>query len=107
MKVLLFVQTGDARPKALTTPNEYARRPDCLAGQLRAWAGKSAEFVRATNGGAFAAAFSSDHWWLVECENAEAGRGTILAVETAAIGEAFTTDFPLGRILASGGKETR
>lgn len=103
MKVLLFVQTGDARPKALTTPNEYSRRPQCLAGQLRAWSGKSVQTVHATNGGAFAQAFAADRWWLVECENAKAGRHCISG--GCEPYRCHRADGPMScRILASGGR---
>lgn len=40
-------------------------------------------------------------WWLVECENAAAGRRTI-ALQSAPVGASVSADGPVGRILDSG-----
>jgi hypothetical protein len=87
-RVLLFVQSGDARPK-----------------MSRSWRSGSVECpdgdeIRC----ALAIRSDIDRWWLVECENANAGRATIA---DAALG--YGADHPMrsgheGRILASGGR---
>jgi hypothetical protein len=46
-----------------------------------------------------------DAAWLVECEGARAGRATILLfLNPPARGASSSSSFPVGRILASGGK---
>lgn len=83
MKVLLFVQTGDARPKC------YAGVCDAARG--RGWIeGDGSGFVFTAR--AALAKAAADRWWLVECANADLGR---MAITTQ------TEQF--GRILASGG----
>lgn len=76
-RALLFVQNGTAKPKVLATGarNEAAAR---LAAE--------------PHGRYF------DRWWLVECENAEAGRRIIAGIQSAPGGDE-------GRILASGGRQ--
>ena len=85
MKVLLFVQTGDARPKCVAW--DLSGRASCVEffSGFRRW-----ERVRER----------PHRWWLVECESAEAGRRLIEADD----GERFAMGSRYGRILASGGK---
>lgn len=98
---MLFVQTGDARPKCegrLGPLGEipWQRCPAALKAALGE-CGLSSEQQLAVE--------SADRWWLVECKNAEAGRGTIyIALNPPPVGSAFTTTFPVGRILAQGGR---
>ncbi len=78
MKVLLFVQTGDTRPKCVK------RFPPVLRHIKSGWEEWSVEYSKTA---------TADRWWLVECENADEGR-TIIGC------------CPLDdhRILASGGR---
>jgi hypothetical protein len=99
-RVLLFVQTSDGRPKC-----EY-RMPawmpwEPLAFSIPRGSGQLPSAVAAL---ACTAARRADRWWLVECENAEAGRALIA---DAALG--YDSEHPMrsghaGRILASGGR---
>ena len=90
MKVLLFVQTGDERPKV--SPTTAIQRSTLLTGKP---------------GGPGSALPTLVHvrWWLVECENAEAGRATIEHV-TLDDNSQCPINCPCcgGRILASGGR---
>jgi hypothetical protein len=64
MKALLFVQTGDARPTRFKQyPHEWAASPDFL-NDVRDYADN----------------VKCDRWWLVECENAKAGRTIIRGI---------------------------
>ena len=83
MKMLLFVQTGDARPK--------------VAKQFGAWRGWAEQYFTRIR---FGESGQPDRGWLVECANAEAGRRLIEADD----GERFAMGSRYGRILASGGK---
>lgn len=57
MKVMLFVQTGDARPKCAS------RETPCrVNGEW--WYSRWASEAKA----------AADRWWLVECANADEGR---------------------------------
>jgi len=98
-RVLLFVQTGDARPKCAPTPRLLTDRD---AQHVREMfeskpTAKSPTWMRVLG--------AADRWWLVECANADAGRRLLHAIQ---IGAATATDEPAiqpaGRILASGGK---
>ena len=77
MRTLLFVQTGDGRPKC-----------------VRSWAVEPASEVVFDR-------VRHYRWWLVECENAEAGRELILLNVSGPWTHAVNVP---GRILASGGK---
>lgn len=84
MKVLLFVQAGNARPKCAS------RETPCrVNGEW--WYSRRASEAKA----------AADRWWLVECANAEDGRAVIAAMVEygGGVGEGG-----LGRILASGGR---
>lgn len=96
LKTLLFVQRGEGRPKCQhrlapgqpwTSMRNALATPGYTTGGYLAWEWS------------VKAAQSADRWWLVECENAEAGR-TLIAEEG--------NDLPFysvdGRILASGGQ---
>lgn len=75
-RVLLFTQAGSERPKCIRSYREEPLFNDAL-----------------------------DHdgpWWLVECENADAGREIIEATALAECASAL--GWRGGRILASGGK---
>lgn len=110
MKVLLFVQRGDARPKC-----EYTL-PRSLAWESLAEAIGDADQTADPPTVASIAA-SADRWLLVECKNAEAGRTLIYLRETISAAHrymgsknpeqgtaAVCGSVPTGRILASGGK---
>lgn len=90
MKALLFVQTGDARPKCegecWERMNDWGRR---MRGTLR-----QRDLMR-----------RSDRWWLVECETARHGREVIASGRTE-LRSGFGGDgsILIGRILASGGR---
>lgn len=94
MKVLLFVQTGDARPKAMKCPFEWERKPERVALQAAAW--RNCNPTPARCGAVLAAVIRADRWWLVECANAEDGRD-ILAMNDY-------NGSTRSRILASGGR---
>lgn len=105
MKVLLFVQTGDARPKVFT---RYARGYSGLFA-------RNVEFARQhpeTNiSRPLRACANADRWWLVECENADEGRRVITglchSMDCALLrDDSHEASCDCGRILASGGKET-
>lgn len=87
MKVLLFVQSGDARPKVA-----YSNQAS-----LRYMATCSQRTLNAVY------APLKSRWWLVECENAEAGR-TIIANHAAVVRGDGVSLLRGGRILASGGR---
>ena len=84
MKILLFTQTGDARPKCVKQFGADRARGLQYLGHL----------VRPESG----------RWlyWLVECENAEDGRAIIIQ-ERVFDGTGIRST--LGRILASGGRD--
>ena len=116
MRVLLFVQHGDGRPKcvgrvrewfpALMQPRyEDERTPkqrvdDFVANGWSLPAG-SAQFKCTARQKQHH--LLADRWWLVECENADAGRALIGGGRPFYFKrcERFVT--PRGRILASGG----
>jgi len=92
MKVLLFVQTGEGRPKCVKTWRTW--KP---SGESWVWLGAS----------------SGDRWYVVGCENAEAGRDIIAESgeghpkwRRAHLDAAHMArrPSPNGRILASGWK---
>lgn len=88
---LLFVQTGDGRPTR--RKNFSAHRQD--AGWLR----------YAID---YASNVACDCWWLVECENARAGRIAIAKFVDfrSALPWKLPRVFGPGRILACGAKQT-
>ena len=95
MRVLLFTQSGSERPKvARYSPSVCAHRPTAAAPE-------SCGCCRGTGYAVepWASLKSTDRWFLVECENADAGRRLIAAfkVHRGRILHA-------SRILASGGK---
>lgn len=98
MKVLLFVQNGDGRPKCVGRAVLFPRsgyRPRYRR-HLAIGPPPSPGYPQChwwTDFGPGAAAAHADSWWLVECENADLGR---MAITTQ------TEQF--GRILASGGR---
>lgn len=103
MKVLLFVQTGDARPKCKGAVLKFPtwKGPPRPHVQVDGWwyTQKQAD-----------ARYAADRWWLVECENAEDGRFVIacdrarpLRGHWASVGPEGS-DRIVGRILASGGR---
>jgi hypothetical protein len=80
-RVLLFVQTGDGRPKCVGRYSEGLTARQC---EHRS---------------------AADRWWLVECENADAGRKVIAFVESLPADKRHTAEcYDWGHILASGGK---
>jgi len=97
VKVLLFVQTGDARPKCVSR-NVGFDPAERLQGQK--WLADSGYYVwwnvhdKATR---------ADRWWLVECWSADEGRRYIR--------DQYMDDAPgyradcASHILASGGKQ--
>ena len=97
-RVLLFVQTGDGRPKRIATLTraraifyrDVGQEPD------------ADESLLMLTGIQSAIQQAADRWWLVECENADEGREHIDSDRRRGGGGS-----PLyrGRILASGGKE--
>lgn len=99
MKVLLFVQSDDARPKAIKRATKGYIKAAILD---RCEAGR--ESWRTHNG--------IDRWWLVECENAENGRRVIEDArlglgnvdDAIAAGPGSLAGPRVGRILASGGR---
>lgn len=101
-RVLLFVQTGDARPMCVGRVGPLGEIPwtRCPAG-LKA---ESAEY-----GLSLAQQHeveSADRWWLVECENADAGRAVIaMHLSSGSPVIQWTGRLPEGRILSSGGRK--
>lgn len=101
MKFLLFVQTGEARPKVAWTGASARRVAACYARD---------EARNAASSG------PGDHvppYWLVECHNADWGRTCIEAsIASTQYGPGPSVHFDLwdrvaqrhGRILASGGR---
>lgn len=92
MRVLLFVQHGDARPKVAWQPRGFFigewRPSDVLAA---APVGVCREM-------------GDNAWWLVECANAEDGRDVIEWECTGGSDTVLNKLCPFGRILASGGR---
>lgn len=72
-RILLFVQTGDTRATCAWWSNDGERPPVTPSGQLYALRFKLGSAADAVACGQHPA----DRWWLVECENAEAGRSLI------------------------------
>ena len=98
MRVLLFVQTGDGRPKRFKDFTPWQRDDP-------KWLGVAKDYADGV---------ACDRWWLVECENAEAGRTLIALTELAQAARRyagakrtdpvmFSGQVPAGRVLASGG----
>lgn len=87
MRVLLFVQDGNARPTCVTARslNRIRVNGEWFLTEQEAWRQKWA-----------------DRWWLVECENADAGR---FMIDPAWTGGRCSWPPPQGRILASGGRQ--
>ena len=92
-RVLLFVQNeGDKRPKvAARWRNTVVER----AVNNIEWA-RANDLTGVAVTGPLRAVAAADRWWLIECENAEAGR--------KAIKQSGFMDYSHGRVLASGGK---
>jgi len=97
-RVLLFVQTGDGRPKCFSSHG--------VNRSLYTDGWRLSESALTAQGAA-------DRWWLVECENAEAGREVIASgfgwLRTAPAregprGPVETGPIRTSRILASGWK---
>ena len=101
-RVLLFTQTGDARPKcvrAFAPGNEYQRNPARFASHLETFS-----HIKPMPYRDLRLAYDADRWWLVECANAEAGRGVIAWTRTGGPDPIINEPCPFGRILASGGR---
>lgn len=104
MRVLLFVEgAGDKRPKCVH-PNvpEYIRRRngERIRSARSIQPASLSDFVLRMSWGLWAVEVrNADRWWLVECENAAAGRFMI------APSSKCPWPLPEGRILASGGRE--
>lgn len=100
MRVLLFVQAGSERPKvARLRYQAWLKRGD----------GTAISDQRIGEHAVRWAPDGWDRWWLVECENADAGRAAIAQHDLGLAMLPFRngvarTEFPEGRILASGGK---
>ena len=106
MKTLLFVQSGDARPKVAhaNCPDSITRRSgqrvrDACATRHYL----SSAVLRVTWGRWAALARDADRWWLVECTHADAGRLVIWA-DNIRRRDGAVHGTPQGRILASGGR---
>lgn len=84
MKVLLFVQSGDARPKCVRERVLRYANGDIMWGPR--WSD---------------AKHRADRWWLVRCKNADEGRRLI--GREGRMPQPFHEDIE-GRIIASGGK---
>lgn len=90
MRVLLFVQTGDGRPKCVETPGWLSAKD---AQHVREMSESHAtpdspHWIQVLD--------HADRWWLVECLDAKHGRAVIAGSRTLDSAE-------FGRILASGG----
>ena len=128
MKMLLFVQTGDARPKCAGGAVHFTRAGyrtgyNCKIASdpvMSALGDSKTAWGWWTTPGPWNALLDSDRWWLVECEDADAGRAIIThdALLHTSIGKAVEAVGPVvksrdpnrvsepvqGRILASGGR---
>lgn len=102
MRTLLFVQNGEGRPKAWNPGREYVEHPPRIQMHADAW--RLANPTPARCGARLCAVIRADRWWLVECENAEAGRATIAHEPFGAAVHRVGCACKNGRILASGGK---
>jgi hypothetical protein len=97
-RVLVFTQAGDKRPVAWKCPHEYRDKPGRMAAHIAEW--RDYPPLKLLSLGVLGKACLADRWWLVECENAEAGRRYIK--------DQFMDDSPgyrakcARRILASG-----
>lgn len=106
--VLLFVQTGDGRPKC-------AGRPASGGSLVSMGYASRRTYTKAIEGwwlspGKQNATKHADRWWLVECENADAGRACIAAHNNPGSGKLRDVLIQAkgylsgGRILATGGR---
>lgn len=86
MRTLLFVQDGERKPVVVREKLLRYANGAVMWGPRMTFAKERA-----------------DRWWLIECDNAEAGRWTLLKLGKAR-GPLFPTSFREGRIIASGGK---
>jgi len=94
-RALLMVDYGDGRGPKCVARYRTARTAD-ERHQLGNWAGHRLSCLGVID----------TPWWLVEAENADAARGTILLHQNPPpVGEAFTTTFPIGHIIESGGMD--
>ncbi len=80
-RVLLFVQTGDGRPKCLRAPTEYWDHPNRVEAQVAIWRAA----VNPTNepSATVKRLIAADRWWLVECPSADVGRVAISYYEVS------------------------
>jgi hypothetical protein len=93
-RVLLFVQSGDARP---TCRGEWCRQPSTYA-NLHTGAPSGTKKQRT-------AKRAADRWWLVECMDADAGRAIIAEnCGSDPVAVRMGPHVVTGRILASGGR---
>jgi hypothetical protein len=95
-RVLLFVQSGDGRPKFEGLLGPLGRVP----WQRRPAALKTALGEYGISTGQQHAIEAADRWWLVECANADAGRD-VIAVSTLPDEKRWPVN---GHILAQGGR---
>ena len=107
MRVLLFCQTGDGRPKYIGPaygPDDTHHRATIVRIDEAVGRGMGHNNLWATER-VLSALRAADRWWLVECENAEAGRAYLLATVPGDLGQTIGYSLPSGvRILAQGGK---
>ena len=109
-RVLLFTQTGGGRPKYVG--RAYCERMFDHRGQERWLVHKDADGERwFSNPSVKRETNFADRWWLVECDNAEAGRTLILRSQRVGGEDEWTKAIDAhepvaGRVLASGGRQT-
>lgn len=92
MRVMLFCQTGDARPTCVKSFGWIARDGDAPP--------RAIQYLGAIR---FGTHLQPDRGWLVACQDADAGRMTISAAMLDMTPDASGHLFG-GRILASGGR---
>ena len=92
MRTLLFVQTGDARPKCVKSFGWISG--DGSAGP------RALQYLHSIR---FGADGQPDSGWLVACENAEAGRAIIAEGASGEVTIRLGSGLARGRIIASGG----
>ena len=93
MRVMLFTQTGDSRPKCVKS-----------FGWISGDGSASPRALQYLHSIRFGTEGQPDAGWLVACENPEAGRGVIAWARTGGPDPIINEPCPFGRILASGGR---
>ena len=108
MKVLLFVQNGNARPKVAhaNCPDSISRRSGQRVRDAIATKGYLSNVQLRLSWGLWAVQVrAAGRWWLVECESAAEGRRTIRNADTPCDCETYQCKHgTFGDILASGGR---